>query len=713
MNAKKLFEGSFKKWVWGACVCALTTGLWAREISSAFSLDNVFDDHMVLQRGKQIRFTGESTPGRKVLAWFHGARQEVETDTNGFWCVTYPAEAAGGPYTVRFAQDEDGYLGHIELQDVWVGEVWLVSGQSNMSYPVSAGKDPYYHLPNGEAVAAAADDAGLRLLRVAKYSNCIDGPCRQLPGRPHWYRGDEAAAVSWFSAVGYLVGREMRRVLGSDIKVGIICAAWSGTHIEPWIPREQFILGGYTNLLKDVALNTAPACYAPEAEARYEAREEEIRAELVDWIENKFFKTDPATSADAVANWSRVDLPLDQWKIAPHAAMEGLAEPGVAWYRFAYELPEKYANQPLVFHIDYVNDADESYYDGVKIGATGLETPNYWSVARDYPVPASSAGRHVLAIRAIDHNHVGLVGETVALKTPSGEVVVDFTHSNWCERVEFRTDPLKIGLRPAAPGGLRAQRHRCQSPSTLYNAMVNPLTPLNLAGVIWYQGESNSDEYWAYGRLQACLIAGWRKAFRDENMPFIITELAPFVDHRPEHRFPDDFWQSYGPDYNLVYAPIRGVQDAFLDEPFIGVASTIDIGDHSSVHPSEKLELARRLVLEASRLAWGNSRQEPGPRADKATRENEGVRITFKNKGSGLFVRGGEVGPHLCAVQDELGVWHWVEGRWDDSTGTLFMATPNLKPKKVRYAWSAYPPNPPLYRVDDNLPVFPFELSCE
>jgi sialate O-acetylesterase len=120
-------------------------------------------------------------------------------------------------------------------------------------------------------------------------------------------------------------------------------------------------------------------------------------------------------------------------------------------------------------------------------------------------------------------------------------------------------------------------------PAALYNAMISPLTPFAIRGVIWYQGESNSildrDPY-VYGRQFRALIEDWRKHWGEGNFPFLYVQIANFKSTEAED-----------------WAVIRQAQLETLALRNTGMAVTIDIGNPEDVHPLDKLDVGHRLAL--------------------------------------------------------------------------------------------------------------------
>jgi sialate O-acetylesterase len=215
-----------------------------------------------------------------------------------------------------------------------------------------------------------------------------------------------------------------------------------------------------------------------------------------------------------------------------------------------------------------------------------------------------------------------------------------------------------------------------------------------------------------YRLLQKTQIKSWRRAWRDDAMPFLITQLAAFAQHRPENRLPDDFWKDEKPGANPGYAPFRSIQETFLDYPRAGVPCTIDVGDHSDIHPGDKKSVGLRLAHEAMRVAYGDVSCLPGPRARVARCAEGGVEVVFDNVGEGLAIPEGALGPHIVAVAGVDGsfVWADAEVRGRD---TLFIRDPGVPggAARVQYAYNAFAPGPFLRRKGDGLPAFPFRTD--
>ncbi len=182
----------------------------------------LFGDHMVLQCDSQAAVWGKAPANAVVRVELHAdgspALPAVEAKrADSLWSVRLPAQAAGGPWTVRI---DAGPAGSALLEDVWFGEVWICSGQSNMEWPLKDSKD-------GEREVAAASQPTLRLYQIAHRVSAE--PLDRCEAQ--WTVCEPATAAN-FTAVGYHFGRALARDL--DRPIGLIQSTWGGTPAEAW-----------------------------------------------------------------------------------------------------------------------------------------------------------------------------------------------------------------------------------------------------------------------------------------------------------------------------------------------------------------------------------------------------------------------------------------------------------------------------------------------
>ena len=198
------------------------------------SLSPTFGEGMVLQREKPMTISGRANAGEKVTLRFHKKKHSVTTSPNGDWKLTLPAEKAGGPYTMDIATAEQS----IHLQEVWVGEVWLCSGQSNMVFPLRNTQTAQQDL------AKANEQTNLHLFQRKQLIGPAFRPWNKdileevnqlnylLPGTWKRCNAEDAAA---FSAVAYHFGKILADSL--QCPIGLIQCAAGSAPAESWIDR--------------------------------------------------------------------------------------------------------------------------------------------------------------------------------------------------------------------------------------------------------------------------------------------------------------------------------------------------------------------------------------------------------------------------------------------------------------------------------------------
>lgn len=192
-------------------------------------VSTVFSDHMVLQQEMPIRVWGWADEGTAVSVGLIGddpyPTQQATAGSDGKWLVELRAmKADGKPLLLRVKAGDD----EVTFKDVYLGEVWICSGQSNMEWSVTRSANPKEEI-------AAADHPMIRLFNVPKH---IKQNTPQQDAQPAKWEVCSPNTVAGFSAVGYYFGRELNQEL--DIPVGLVGTNWGGTRIEPWTPPVGF-----------------------------------------------------------------------------------------------------------------------------------------------------------------------------------------------------------------------------------------------------------------------------------------------------------------------------------------------------------------------------------------------------------------------------------------------------------------------------------------
>ena len=622
--------------------------------SAQLRLPLVLSDGAVLQRDRPVPIWGWAAPGAEVSVALGGADARATAGADGRWRVEMPPMPAGGAGTLTVTSGGE----RAEARDLLVGDVWVLSGQSNMEWRVVDASD-------ADAEIAGADDAQIRHFKVPQSS--ASTPQDELAG------GAWAAAspetVAEFSAVGYAFARDLRQ--DRDVPIGLVNVTWGGSRIEPWMSAEMLGLDA-----ADLA--------AIEAEQR--SLLQTVRDRLRETI-GSLPETDAGLEG-GVALWADPDLDDAGWAVVPvpsiweNAGYEGLD--GVAWYRTTVTLTPEEAAAGVTVGVGRIDDDDVTWVNGVEIG--GME--NAWSTERRYAAPPSAlrAGDNVLAVRVTDHGFGGgIAGEEDLVYVETADGARRSLAGDWRFRAAV--------VRPDA--GVPKN----QIPRLLWNRMVAPLAGVPVTGVLWYQGESNGDnaaDAVAYRDLFQTMIEGWRDAWGQPDLPFFWVQLAAF-------RAPPT-----GPDDTGVWPVLRESQSAALALPNTAEAVTLDVGDAVDIQPRDKRTVGRRLALAARALVYGEDVTYSGPRyRDHEVRDGRVV-VAFDHVGGGLMTRGGAaLGGFALAGAD--GWWREAAARVEGDR--VVVSSPAVsEPVAVRYAWADNPEAATLMNAE-GLPAAPFQVG--
>ena len=166
-----------------------------------------------------------------------------------------------------------------------------------------------------------------------------------------------------------------------------------------------------------------------------------------------------------------------------------------------------------------------------------------------------------------------------------------------------------------------------RKPSVLYNAMIHPLLPYRLSGVIWYQGESNTRDPEDYADLFRSLISRYRQDFKDPQLPFFWCNLAGYRDKSADAGSVNN------------WSILRLKQTEVLDMPRTGEAVLTDAGEAKDIHPRNKQIPGERLAALALARVYGKDVPCTGPAAVSARKEGSKVVISFKDIYNGLEAR--------------------------------------------------------------------------
>ena len=644
-------------------------------IFAVLSLAGIFQDHMVLQRGRANAVWGTDAPRSTVTLTVEPvpaaasanapATVSVTVGDDGTWRLACPELPVGGPYRLHVRGTTEQVV-----DDVLVGDVWLASGQSNMEFQLARAND-------ADREIATANWPGIRVAKIPLRTALAP----QTDTRTSWLVATPADAAN-FTAVGYFFARELHHRTG--VPVGIIDSTWGGTRVEAWVSREAL-----RSVWPGVDAELGHIEHSPDL-ARIKAAYAE---QLAAW-EKTAFPADTGNTGEP-QGWARADFADRDWPVInlPRPVQStGLHANGAFWFRRTLDLPARAAGHDLTLELGPVDDFDATYFNGERVGGIGPENPDAYQTPRRYTVPGRlvHAGANVIAVRVFDHfGDGGLLGPAALMQASvAGDTLP--LGGDWRWHVE-REIPLVassvFATHPPIPPELDWQNQ----PTSLYNAMIAPLTGYGLRGFIWYQGEANVNSHASYRDRFTALIRDWRARWGEGTLPFYFVQLAAFTE-------------------NANWPYLREAQTQTLAEPATGMAVTLDIGNAHDIHPRNKQEVGRRLALLARAGTYGEKNLVAhGPSVAGVAIAGAAVRVAWQDA-DGLRTHDGSAAVSGFALAGADGVYHPAEAKIDGESVVVTCAeVPS--PATVRYAWA----DCPEVNLENGagLPAEPFRTDAE
>ncbi|MBO4491055.1 MAG: hypothetical protein J5944_06820 [Lentisphaeria bacterium] len=630
-------------------------------------LASIFTDGAVLQRNKTISIWGETVPGVLVRAELAGQEGYAKSSRGGGFLIQLAPLDAGGPFELKISVTENPEESVI-LKDVFIGDVWLCSGQSNMQYTLGSrwakalpedGSEPVNVRQEKEFLDSITKPETFRFITVPM----IATGCREPYFEGSWRPIDRENA-SAASAVAAWFGRKLRDTL--NIPVGLICCSWGGSKVETWIspsslkgdPETREMLEAWETWKRGKALWTEPPITREDFLSRYATPNRE----------NKGFEQGWADPALDDSSWTAMQVP-GSW------INQGIAGNGAVWIRKKVCIPESLAGKELVLHLGGVDKHDTTYFNGIEVGRTGKDLDvAFFDKPRCYTIPGNLVrpGENTLAIRGYSFAWDGAFMPPADAYTLDGP---DFSLSlagEWKAKAEVDFGRLLSRM----PYGF----NNVGTPGMLFDSMVRPLLPASIRGVIWYQGESNTETIAAagsYRKKMGMLIRDWRFQFEQPDLPILQVQLA-------DYREASDY------DDQSTWAVLRDTQLKVCgDLPDVHLITALDTGEENDIHPQNKKEIGRRLAASALHHVYGKKDILPcGPEFVKAQPEGKSLRVFFRyaegmtlhdHPGKSFYLAGAD---RKFYPADNAGI----------SGDSLVLNSEKVeKPLYVRYAWSYNP----------------------
>ena len=647
-----------------ALLCVMT-------VAAKVRLPQLFQDGMVLQRGVAIPIWGWADKGEQVSICLADSKGKVLStasatcDEEGYWRVSLPYNKkmkAGSGYELRIQNEE------LSIKDVSLGDVWLLSGQSNIDVTIER-VYPWY-----VKEIDAFDNPQVRLFRVQNETSTTGTKDDIRPTSINWKPLNKQNA--WlFSAVGSFFGLRMQQQTG--VPQGIIVNSWGGTPIEAWICADT-LRKDFPQLVEKTRLYDNPEFVRTQQRANMMMNQQ--WSKMLD--EKDPGKKDDFTAIDYNdSNWEEVNQYSMEW-----AKNNGRGIIGSIWLRQHITIDKAHAGQPARLLLGTLFDSDVTYVNGRQVGTTGYQYP-----PRRYDIPEGllREGDNVITVRFI--NKYGTV-----------HFIQEKPYALCFGDDRFSINPMPADLIPLSETWKHhagAEMPSCPSsdvslqnmPTTLYNAVLHPLAPMALAGVVWYQGESNTGaDARNYAPMLRMLMNNWRERFEQPQLPFVIVQLANYMACVPQPQ-------------NTGWSQVREAQRTVADaDPYAESVVNIDLGETVDIHPLRKKDVAERIGLCFDRLVFGK-KVNLFPRITTHEVTNDKVILTLDQP-----LRDGILKYFELAGSDG----RFINAEATATGNTITVSVPedlaNGKPVTLRYAWKDNPLGVDAYSLE-GLPLSPFE----
>ncbi len=603
-------------------------------MKGTFKIKGIVGSGMVLQRNKINCIYGTAEVYSDVIMEFRGTTSITQSDEDGNWKIEFSPGEAGGPFEMNIKCDDH----RVEFKDIYVGEVWVSSGQSNAQLPMERMKFSYpeeFMQPRNERIRMltvpinwSLDGEKDEILDVGWQSNADEGTKAEgISGGVNWVCASPETLGS-MSGTGYFFAKKLSSEL--DVPVGIINASQGGSPVASWLSRQALEeMGDKKEYLNQVVEYLA--------EGRAAAKQKEMAENQKEWNDELY-----GAAAAPEKMFDELCEEVDGWHTVQVPGNFDVESAGFYWFKKVIELTAEQVQHFNTFKtwlwMGTIVDADTAWVNGVKVG----ETP-YCYPPRRYPVPANTLheGKNVIALRVQKNSKNGplrFFTEKPYYLFTDNTFVAPCAYRNLEERTEslYPLDGERIDLSGEWKMKKDAQVRDCPAgmffewlPTALYNSMLAPCLKHAVSGVLWYQGESDAMHPAEYKDMLLKMIDLWRHKFvyGSKQLPFVIVQLPNW----------SDGWNEDIASKDGGWANIRQVEaDVAEIAGDTGLVVAIDAGEWNDLHPEKKKTIGSRAAKEALRIAYGKNFISPSPKADYCEYKHGRFRVRFDCGNSAL-----------------------------------------------------------------------------
>lgn len=530
-------------------------------------LPRLISDGMILQQKKRVHIWGEDEPESVITVSFLEEKKVAEANKEGYWEIFLEGLEPGGAHEMHISDDKGNEK---NITDILIGDVWMCSGQSNMELPMTRVRDKY-----PEEIRNCSN-SNIRTFKITEHSD-FHAPIKELL-TGEWKEARQDTILD-FSATAYFFAEQTYKMTG--IPVGLINASLGGSRIESWMSREM--LEGYDDFLA-LADRYSDDDFIEERVRINQRQAEEWhgRLESMDLGVKEGWEQGGIDTSD----FKEIEIPC----FFKDTELKGFI--GSVWLRREFTVSGEFAKREARLWLGTIVDSDTVYINGVQVGHTDYQYP-----PRKYIVPVGTLkeGSNTITIR--------VKSETGHGRFTDGKIYAIF---NDVEKIELSgTWKYRIG---ASCDMVPETDFVNWKPTGLYNGMMAPCHKYTIAGVLWYQGEANTDKPELYLDLMRKMITGYRENWGDEKLPFLYVQLPNFST------------ETYDMDRDETFHDwprLREAQRQALEMPDTGMVVAMDLGEDNDLHPLNKKGVGYRLAMLAADRLYGHKSGCEGPQIER------------------------------------------------------------------------------------------------
>ena len=527
---------------------------------STIKLARIFTNGAVLQRNKEIHIWGFASKGSVISVEFANNKTECGCDENGRFDAVFPAMDKGGPYSIT-ASDKSGAA--VCSENIMIGDVVIICGQSNMEFPMIRVKETY---------PMEWDNAGNDMIRTFKVTEngVFKAPLEDvetgewIPAAPE--------TLDDYSAVGYFTAKHMR--LKEDVCVGVIDLTLGGVIMEAFM--SPGMLEGFDGALaeaekfKDDVYRQAILKSNDENAAKWREDLDKADTGVRDHYEN---------GEKIINQGKQIALP----QFFSDTELSGFV--GSIWIARKFTVPKEYVKKKATLWFGTITDYDFCYVNGVFIGTT-----DYCYPPRRYEIPEGilRKGENTVVIRICVEKGFGRVTPGKLYGVVFGRGVR--TTDGFTEGIDGADHVVGLGgvwnyLIGARCSASEETVFVNWKPTALYNGMMAPLSGLSVKAFAYYQGESNCVSYEEYAALTGRFVEGIRKMWGND-IPYICVQLPEF-DARMEE-------VSY--DHGRGWRGLQAAQEECVKIPGCYLVKAFGCGELNDIHPQRKEPIGKDIA---------------------------------------------------------------------------------------------------------------------